>query len=536
MGIFDKLQKNVIDKLDSKMNEANEFIAKKQEEINNLDMNAINKNLTDKFTEKANQALEKVTQVDEEGSYSLFGKKKDFCCFACGSTESIGSKKTVHGKICFDCIEKLEERNIEPRQAKHYSADQIKALCSKSLSACDVAATFVVSNPPIALRPDEKCYYVGNACGAKIKTVTTGYVGARKGTSIRIMKGVSYHTGGSAGKAVREQVLETSSMGTFVMTGNRFVLMTSQYGFSIKDDLESNNYIIGTEWLLVNDKEVFDRINNDLIFGKAYEKELQKIDKVRNDRLYIGTLDYFADGEVKVIVDGFKEYLKKNFNVHFEVIIESSIKGMVSGISISRRLLEDEDYKSIIERFLRVADIGISGLRVEPVEGKNGKKYKIKTIHDVYDDKGVIVKQEEFDMREESSGTIRYFSFIQYILNMMDNGGVFIVDEISARLHPVLTKFIVDLYQSEKNKKAQLVFTTHDISLMNRKQFRRDEIAFVDKNERGESSIYTLADIRARSDASFSKDYLYGKYGAIPVIRDYEEAIKEMVGEWTWED
>ena len=233
MGIFDKLQKNVIDKLDSKMNEANEFIAKKQEEINNLDMNAINKNLTDKFTEKANQALEKVTQVDEEGSYSLFGKKKDFCCFACGSTESIGSKKTVHGKICFDCIEKLEERNIEPRQAKHYSADQIKALCSKSLSACDVAATFVVSNPPIALRPDEKCYYVGNACGAKIKTVTTGYVGARKGTSIRIMKGVSYHTGGSAGKAVREQVLETSSMGTFVMTGNRFVLMTSQYGFEV---------------------------------------------------------------------------------------------------------------------------------------------------------------------------------------------------------------------------------------------------------------------------------------------------------------
>lgn len=311
---------------------------------------------------------------------------------------------------------------------------------------------------------------------------------------------------------------------------------TYQYGFSIKDDLEGNNYIIGTEWLLVNDKEVFDRTNDELIFGKLYEKELQKIDKVRKDRLYIGTLDYFADGEVKAIVDGFKEYLKKNFNVHFEVIVESSIKGMVSGVSISRRLLEDEEYKSIIERFIRVADIGISGLRVEPVEGKNGKKYKIKTIHDVYDDKGVIVKQEEFDMREESSGTIRYFSFIQYILNMMDNGGVFIVDEISARLHPVLTKFIVDLYQSEKNKKAQLVFTTHDISLMNRKQFRRDEIAFVDKNKRGESSIYTLADIRARSDASFSKDYLYGKYGAIPVIRDYEEAIKEMVGEWTWED
>ena len=307
-----------------------------------------------------------------------------------------------------------------------------------------------------------------------------------------------------------------------------------QYGFSIRDDLEINDYIVGTEWLLVNEKEVFDRAENRITFGKSYEKDLQKIDKVRDDRLYIGTLDYFADGTVKNLIDEFKNYLKKNFNVHFEVIIESSIKGMLSGISISKRLVEDKEYKAIVEKFLRVADIGISGLKVETIETKKGTNYRIKTLHDVYGDAGEVVKKEEFDIRLESSGTIRYFSFIQYILNMMDKGGVFIIDEISARLHPVLTKFIVDLYQSEQNTKAQLIFTTHDISLMNRKQFRRDEIAFVDKNKRGESSIYTLADIKARSDASFSKDYLYGKYGAIPVIRDYEAQVKEMVGEETW--
>ena len=307
-----------------------------------------------------------------------------------------------------------------------------------------------------------------------------------------------------------------------------------QYGFSIRDDLEINDYIVGTEWLLVNEKEVFDRAENRITFGKSYEKDLQKIDKVRDDRLYIGTLDYFADGTVKNLIDEFKNYLKKNFNVHFEVIIESSIKGMLSGISISKRLVEDKEYKDIVEKFLRVADIGISGLKVETIETKKGTNYRIKTLHDVYGDAGEVVKKEEFDIRLESSGTIRYFSFIQYILNMMDKGGVFIIDEISARLHPVLTKFIVDLYQSEQNTKAQLIFTTHDISLMNRKQFRRDEIAFVDKNKRGESSIYTLADIKARSDASFSKDYLYGKYGAIPVIRDYEAQVKEMVGEETW--
>lgn len=310
--------------------------------------------------------------------------------------------------------------------------------------------------------------------------------------------------------------------------------VTYQYGFSIKDDLHSSDYLICSEWLLVDDKEVFDRVENQLIFGKTYEKELQKMDKVREDRLYIGTLDYFADGKVKNIIDGFKEYLKKCFNVHLEVIIESSIKGMVSGVHISKRLIEDEEFRSIIEQFLRIADVGISGLKVEPVETKGGKNYKVKTLHDVYNDKGEVIRKEEFDIRLESSGTIRYFSFIQYILNMIDNGGVFIVDEISARLHPVLTKFIIDLYQSEKNTKAQLIFTTHDISLMNRKQFRRDEIAFVDKNRMGESTIYTLADIKARSDASFSKDYMFGKYGAIPVIR--EESAYGMDGEVYWVD
>jgi AAA15 family ATPase/GTPase len=118
---------------------------------------------------------------------------------------------------------------------------------------------------------------------------------------------------------------------------------------------------------------------------------------------------------------------------------------------------------------------------------------------------------------------------------MIEEGGIFIVDEMSARLHPILTKFIVDLYQSERNKKAQLIFTTHDISLMNRQQFRRDEIAFVDKNKKGESSIFTLADIKPRSDASFSKDYMFGKYGAIPII-DEQSLNVGMVGNWLWED
>ncbi|MGN0170907.1 MAG: ATP/GTP-binding protein [Lachnospiraceae bacterium] len=312
---------------------------------------------------------------------------------------------------------------------------------------------------------------------------------------------------------------------------------TFQYGFVIHDIPAEKKYSIKEEWLMVDDKIVFDRREESISFGKKYENELKKIDRQRADRLYIGVLDFFAEGEVKKIVDSFKDFLKNKFNVHFELILEGSVKGFVSGVGFSERIVTDKEYKKTIEKFIKVVDVGVTGLSIEEninEKTKDRHPYDVKTIHDVYDDKGNIVRQEKFELNMESSGTIRYFSFIQYILNIIEEGGVFIVDELSARLHPILTKFIVDLFQGKMNKEAQLIFTTHDISLMNRNQFRRDEIAFVEKNDMGVSSVYTLADIKARSDASFSKDYMAGKYGAIPVFSD--DVYEEMAGEWLCQD
>lgn len=313
---------------------------------------------------------------------------------------------------------------------------------------------------------------------------------------------------------------------------------TYQYGFVIHDISDEKKYIIKEEWLMVDDKMVFDRQQDTTSFGKKYENELKNIDKQRQDRLYIGVLDYFAEGEVKKIVDGFKAYLKHKFNVHFELILEGSVKGLVSGVSFSKRIVEDEEYRKIIEKFIRVADVGIVGLSIEENMDEKTKErnpYKVKTIHNVYNDEGEIIREEKFELNMESSGTNRYFSFIQYVLDIIEDGGVFIVDELSARLHPILTKFIVDIFQGKRNKEAQLIFTTHDVSLMNRNQFRRDEIAFVEKNKKGESTLYTLADIKARSDASFAKDYMAGKYGAIPVLSD-DDIYAETVGEWLCQD
>ena len=95
------------------------------------------------------------------------------------------------------------------------------------------------------------------------------------------------------------------------------------------------------------------------------------------------------------------------------------------------------------------------------------------------------------------------------------------IRNLFTRLHSVVTKFIIDIFQSEANKKnAQLIFTTHDTSQMNKEQFRRDEIVLVDKNEKGESTIYSLAELKVRSDVTFNKDYFKGKYGALPIVQD----------------
>ena len=87
-------------------------------------------------------------------------------------------------------------------------------------------------------------------------------------------------------------------------------------------------------------------------------------------------------------------------------------------------------------------------------------------------------------------------------------------------IHPLLLKFIVDLFYDSASR-AQLIYTTHDTTLMDKKFFRRDQIWFVEKDEFGESRLFALSDYKVRSDASFEKDYLAGVYGGIPMLREF---------------
>ncbi|MEG1144954.1 MAG: ATP-binding protein [Clostridium sp.] len=298
-----------------------------------------------------------------------------------------------------------------------------------------------------------------------------------------------------------------------------------QYGY------ECTSKEVLNEWLFINDKKVFERAGTELSFGSKYQKMLGSYKKLPAERLYLAVLEYFLDDEAKEAVLGdFISFFNDEYNVFTEILFESTVKGLAGMVGLSRKIVSNKVYREKVEHYLRLIDVGIKRLDVQTetiVNERTGKKKKekvVRTVHDIYDETGNVVGEKFFDLQQESTGTLRFLAYIQNIIEMISKGGVFIVDEMSARLHPLLTKLIVDIFSSEQNKKAQLIFTTHDISLLNFNQFRRDEVVFVDKNERGESSLYALSDLKVREDATFSKDYLQGKYGAIPIF-DYDEIM-----------
>ena len=104
-----------------------------------------------------------------------------------------------------------------------------------------------------------------------------------------------------------------------------------------------------------------------------------------------------------------------------------------------------------------------------------------------------------------------------------------IVDELDTRLHPMITQAIIGLFNSPQSnpQHAQLIFTTQDAGLLDRRFFRRDQVWFTEKDRQGATQLYSLAEFKVRNDASFGRDYIRGKYGAVPYVGDLARIVSE---------
>ena len=200
---------------------------------------------------------------------------------------------------------------------------------------------------------------------------------------------------------------------------------------------------------------------------------------------------------------------------------------------ISLKILIDESYKKELLKFIKTFDNGIVGIKITPnsieaVKNNNGV-IDLKVIHKGEDGKQVALP---FDL--ESNGTRKMFHLFDFFMDALKNGMVLFVDELDAKLHPLLTRYIINLFHNSDTNKGngQLIYSTHDTVNLNKETFRRDEIWFAEKDKDGISEIYALSDYvleddknsgkKVRNDATYNKDYLTGRYGAIPVLEEFD--------------
>ena len=196
---------------------------------------------------------------------------------------------------------------------------------------------------------------------------------------------------------------------------------------------------------------------------------------------------------------------------------------------VSLKILSDEKYKETLLNFIKTFDSGIVGIKTTPdsidaIKNNNGV-IDVEVIH-----RGENGKLKALPFYLESNGTQKMFHLFDFFIDALNKGMVLFIDELDAKLHPLLTRYIINLFHnSETNKNnGQLIYSTHDTVNLNKETFRRDEIWFTEKDNDGISKMYSLSDYKiddekkVRNDATYNKDYLTGRYGAIPVLKDFD--------------
>lgn len=292
-----------------------------------------------------------------------------------------------------------------------------------------------------------------------------------------------------------------------------------RYGF------EANRNEVVSEWLFyvpkLRETKLFERKADSFTIAKIYKADgIQQ--KTRSNALFLSVSAQFNVG----IAESILTFFGKNIN-----LISGLDDEGYRGYTI--KCLQDNKNRDSILNFLKKLSLGFDEIQLEehdfnveslpreiPDEIKRfilknsdgGKATSVQTLHKKFNEEGVFISSELFDINDESEGTQKIFSLAGPFLDTLKNGKVLIIDEFDARLHPKLSLAIVEMFNSRDGNpnNAQLVFMTHDTNLLSNKLFRRDQVWFTEKNRYGSTSVYSLVEYKVRNDASFESDYIKG--------------------------
>lgn len=317
----------------------------------------------------------------------------------------------------------------------------------------------------------------------------------------------------------------------FIQAGIRY-----QYGFIL------NSEKILEEWLLAfgesnRAQKWFERIYNrkeekyDYSFGNNFlgSKKLWA-ENTRDNALYLSVATQLNSEQLESVFDFFLNSFKITCADEWE-----------DGKEVTIDILKKDNQKII--DYIKAADLDIKDINLEE-QGIDVDKLKhtmlpkeIKQAIQADLDKGVKLTQTNiytihtnqqgelvtFDMEtSESQGTKKFFNLIGPWIDALENGYTIVVDELHTHMHPLMTKFLVNLFHNKDLNKnnAQLIFTTHDTSILNQDIFRRDQIWFCEKQNKA-TKLYPLSDFKVRKDkTNLESDYLLGRFGALPYFKE----------------
>lgn len=336
----------------------------------------------------------------------------------------------------------------------------------------------------------------------------------------------------------------------FLLDGVRY-----RYGF------EATGEQVVSEWLYyvpaTREARLFERQQDQFSFGDGFREGRELAEKTRPNALLLSVAAQFNSALAQKVVGWFRTRMR----------VASGLDD--AGMRVfTLAALQNPEMRDQIAELVHRLDLGISDLRIEktPLEtaswlslslssdtlkwlqtametlqkrspelgrtraGDNQELVSIKTVHPAFDAEGEPVEAEIFNLDEhESEGTKKLVSFAGPLILALRNGQLMIVDELDARLHPMITQAIIGLFNSPQSnpQHAQLIFTTQDAGLLDRRFFRRDQVWFTEKDRQGATQLYSLAEFKVRNDASFGRDYIRGKYGAVPYVGDLARIVSE---------
>lgn len=306
-----------------------------------------------------------------------------------------------------------------------------------------------------------------------------------------------------------------------------------EYGFKYNEDS------IVEEWLDAkfprkSKKHLFTRIGTEVIPDSIFFAEGEKFKDVNlnKNRLFLSLVGQLGGEISNRVIEWFRT----------KVIVLSGINDSNYYKRTSRNIYESSEYREGVLDLIRQMNFGFEDIKAEKVDMsnmtfpqelpaeiiakiKNETYIEISTVHNVYDEDGNIATTRQFELEgNESAGTNKFFNLAGHIYESLKDGRCLCIDELDSQMHPLISWKIVEMFNNTdiNTSGSQLIFTTHDTHLLSKELFRRDQIIFIEKNKKESSDLYTMLDAKQhlnhspRTDSNYQKNYIQGRYGAIP--------------------